>query len=137
MRFNGGLGPFVICPDSGCIDRSVDFENVATHEIGHFLGLAHSEEEDATMACTAPRDELRKRSLEEDDRAGICAAYGQFAVSERKDALNTRNPPAGCGCRIGHAAEDTGARAVGSLGLLVASVAPVLLRRRGQRQIRR
>lgn len=98
--FNAGLGPFAVCPKAGCNDGSVDIENVATHEIGHFLGLAHSPEREATMACTADTDDIEKRSLADDDIAGICAIYGPDAIEERAEALHPRRLQAGCGCRV-------------------------------------
>jgi hypothetical protein len=73
--FNGGIGTFTVCPVQGCADGKVDLPNVATHEIGHFFGLAHSDVDGATMACDAPAGETEKRSLHPDDRAGLCATY--------------------------------------------------------------
>jgi hypothetical protein len=51
---------------------SYDLQAVVTHETGHFLGLAHSNEAGATMLSTyGPR----MRNLADDDIAGICAIY--------------------------------------------------------------
>jgi hypothetical protein len=53
--------------------RNVDLLTVAAHEIGHTLGLAHSDDPGALMfaAYSGPH-----RSLSEDDIAGIQAIYG-------------------------------------------------------------
>lgn len=53
--------------------RNVDLLTVAAHEIGHTLGLAHSDDPNALMyaAYRGPQ-----RSLGEDDIAGIQAVYG-------------------------------------------------------------
>lgn len=75
MHFNGGMGRFVKCPDTGCAFGDVDLENVATHEAGHFIGLAHSDVRGSTMWCSANPDEVEKRTLEADDIEGACAAY--------------------------------------------------------------
>lgn len=76
MEVNEERGPFGICPPDGCFDdRTVDLENVITHELGHYLGLAHSTDPDATMFASAVAGETLKRTLNEDDRQGICAAY--------------------------------------------------------------
>lgn len=54
---------------------ATDIENILTHEIGHLLGLGHSEEKEATMYGTTVQAELKKRSLEKDDVAGVCFVY--------------------------------------------------------------
>jgi MYXO-CTERM domain-containing protein len=130
--FNAGLGPFAVCPDDGCPEGSVDIENVATHEFGHFLGLAHSDDDEATMACRANRDELKKRSLDADDEAGICSIYAEPAIEERDEALHARSVHTGCGCRI----DDTRGTANAPLGF-VGLAALLTLRRRGQASSRR
>ncbi len=52
-----------------------DFESIVTHETGHFLGMAHSQDTQATMyAHYAPGSE-NMRGLTEDDVDGICGIY--------------------------------------------------------------
>ena len=53
----------------------VDLANTLTHEVGHFLGLDHTEVEDATMYRSAPSGEVKKRTLHQDDIEGLCAIY--------------------------------------------------------------
>ena len=59
---NEQLGPYAICPDTGCLpalprNQVVDLENVLTHELGHFFGIAHSDIPNATMYLSAARGE--------------------------------------------------------------------------------
>lgn len=56
-------------------DTEVDVRNTLTHEVGHFLGLDHSSERNATMFGTAPPGELQKRDLHPVDIAGVCHIY--------------------------------------------------------------
>lgn len=75
MQLNATIAPFAICGQS-CSGGVSDLANVVTHEAGHFLGLGHSHIPDATMASTAILGDIDKRTLESDDREGICAIYG-------------------------------------------------------------
>lgn len=52
-----------------------DLASIATHEAGHFLGLSHSSDEDATMYAKYVPKSLDIRSLAPDDIAAICATY--------------------------------------------------------------
>jgi MYXO-CTERM domain-containing protein len=52
-----------------------DLQSILTHEVGHFLGLAHSNVEKATMFHNYQPGDLNYRSLHEDDVKGICAIY--------------------------------------------------------------
>jgi len=75
MDMNERRGPYGVCPDGGCTERVVDLENVVTHEMGHYLGLAHSQEVEATMFASAVAGETIKRDLHADDVAGLCEIY--------------------------------------------------------------
>jgi hypothetical protein len=52
-----------------------DLVSVLTHEAGHFLGLAHAAEPDATMFFSYEPGTTELRSLHADDVAGVCEAY--------------------------------------------------------------
>ncbi len=61
--------------DSYCPDRpdAYDIRNIATHEFGHWIGLADLYDEvdkDATMFGYGDRQEVKKRTLTTGDRAG-------------------------------------------------------------------
>lgn len=51
-----------------------DFNSVITHEVGHFLGLAHSNVDGATMRPNYDPGSTALASIEQDDVAGVCAA---------------------------------------------------------------
>jgi hypothetical protein len=55
----------------------IDLMNTMVHELGHFLGLDHSAEAEATMFASAPIGETQKRTLSADDEAGLCAVYAK------------------------------------------------------------
>ena len=54
---------------------SYDLQSIATHEAGHFLGLAHSSDRNATMAPQYTSGSQNFRMLGEDDVLGMCAIY--------------------------------------------------------------
>lgn len=60
-----------------------DFDSIITHECGHFLGMAHSGEDRATMFAHYTQGSSYMRELTADDVSGICSIYlpgGQRAV---------------------------------------------------------
>jgi len=92
-------------PPNGPTDE-IDIGNVLTHEVGHFVGLDHSSDREATMFSSAGTGEIKKRTLEEDDIQGLCTAY--FAGDEPASCENPSDfePPqarsdGGCGCSRG------------------------------------
>jgi MYXO-CTERM domain-containing protein len=106
----GGAEISSLCTTYGEPDcRFMDLRNTLTHEVGHLVGLAHVPDSQpaATMFARTTPGEIEKRSLSEDDIAGVCAIY-----PDEGDG--------GCGCGSGGAA--------GALALLLAALA---LHRRG------
>lgn len=52
-----------------------DLLSILTHEVGHFLGLAHSQDPDAVMRMSFDSGSDSLRVPNEDDIAGICSIY--------------------------------------------------------------
>lgn len=65
---NWSLGP-------GPVANAIDFKSVALHEIGHLLGLSHSEHQDAVMWRSISRGVVKDK-LTSDDIQGIKVLYG-------------------------------------------------------------
>lgn len=87
--------------------RIVDVQNILTHEVGHFLGLEHSTDEnyvgsgearDATMWSHTNMNEIKRRVLSDDDKAGVRAIYPDAEAPE-----STCTPPE----RLTHAASSS------------------------------
>lgn len=55
--------------------QAYDFLSVATHEAGHFLGMGHSDQPDATMFARYDPPSTKMRILTDDDITGICTVY--------------------------------------------------------------
>ena len=77
----------------------VDVQNTVAHEVGHFLGLDHSSETDSTMFKQASQGELTKRSLSNDDLAGLCSIYRENGSCRSPYANLKPTGEAGC-CAI-------------------------------------
>lgn len=107
MEINESRGQYAICPELGCTDGRIDLPNVLTHELGHYFGLAHTPDDvNATMHASAPPGETGKRTLAEDDVAGICAMYPPGSLPEACDPTPSGGlalscaPPGNCGCAV-------------------------------------
>lgn len=92
-------------------DWLIDLQNTATHELGHVLGLDHSEVFDATMWWQAFEGEIAKRDLDDDDIEGLCTLYPaneeEPACAEVQPQYLHLTPPEdqherGDGCSVSH-----------------------------------
>ncbi len=69
-----------------------DIGGIATHELGHALGLAHSTVPAATMFASASGRGLGLRTLHADDRGGIEFLYGGAPGAEPQVELTSVEP---------------------------------------------
>lgn len=77
----------------GLTPDAVDLGGVLTHELGHFLGLGHSADADATMRAYLPGEEVAHlRTLAADDEVGLCSLYepGPTLTVEEGRATDTQ-----------------------------------------------
>jgi hypothetical protein len=74
---------------------AIDVQNTATHEWGHFVGLAHTMVPNSTMNATAPPGETSKRTLGPDDIAGLCTIYPK---GQETSNCAPPTPKKGCSC---------------------------------------
>lgn len=104
---DGTPARFGICDVDRCETGMIDLENVVTHELGHYFGVAHTPDDPlATMWASAEPFETLKRDLRPDDIAAICTIYPPGSLSEE-----CNDAPRGgldlsctggesCGCRV-------------------------------------
>ncbi|MGH7820049.1 MAG: matrixin family metalloprotease, partial [Candidatus Binatia bacterium] len=95
-------------------------------ELGHFAGLGHSSHPEATMFAASSPGETRKRSPEDDDRAGLATLYGSSAGTA--GGLHTAIE-AGAGSGGGCSIARTRRASPDELGWLVALLLATALRR--------
>ncbi|HSE37078.1 MAG TPA: putative Ig domain-containing protein, partial [Blastocatellia bacterium] len=76
-------------PYSACsFDNHCDLQEVATHELGHALGLGHSQHPESTM-FSAAHFEGRCASITEDDAQGIAFLYPVNDLGSRPLAIDS------------------------------------------------
>ena len=94
--------------DYGWIDRledpesdGYDLHSAMAHELGHALGLAHSDIREATMFATTRNDETHKRDLDVDDLDAIATLYAGLDFSDAEAADTAGGCAAAPGSRDG------------------------------------
>ena len=71
-------------------EAETDLQNALTHEVGHFIGLAHSDVPEATMYASSPPGEIEKRTLHADDLDGASFLYpGADRVASPQRPIDT------------------------------------------------
>ena len=119
-----------------------DLQSIVTHEVGHFLGMAHSHDPNATMQSSYTAGTSSFRTLGADDIQGICAVYPAGAAVQCD--FNPRQgfspvcgifPSGGGGrCSLARLAPtDRGTDANACIGLAGGLGGIALFRRRGRR----
>ncbi len=118
-----------------------DLESIMTHELGHFIGLAHSTVDGSTMFYAYNPGETSLRDLSDDDIAAVCTVYPPDSEAscspEPHGGLDTCPPEEDSGCAA--AVRRPGASAsgvmLGGLGLALLARARQSRRRRRERSL--
>lgn len=85
-----------------------DLQSILTHEVGHFLGLAHSNDLEATMYAKHKGGSTELRTLADDDVAGVCLIYPPAAMPGPCDVTPDRGLKPNCGDGTPPPAESSG-----------------------------
>ncbi len=75
IEFNGAIYTFATLDDYPLGTDLIDLENTMTHEIGHTIGLDHTQDPSTTMYGLGESGTTNKRTLTDDDINGLCAIY--------------------------------------------------------------
>lgn len=103
---------------NGTDDFQYDLESTLAHEVGHAVGLRHSEDPQATMFTRPQPCARERRDLSDDDLSAIAALYGEGT----EDPATDTGTPAGCSAAGGSGA--------GAPLVLIAFAAVAVARRR-------
>jgi len=75
-----------------------DLQAILTHEVGHFIGIAHSSDDSAVMAPTYSPGSIAQRKLTADDIAAVCEIYppksGVICSPEPRGGFGDEDPNA-------------------------------------------
>jgi hypothetical protein len=75
IEINSAFNQFTLTDDPAKADT--DLQAVLTHEVGHFIGIAHSPNPEAVMFASYSPGSLSQRKLHPDDIKAVCATYPQ------------------------------------------------------------
>ncbi len=67
----------------------MDVGNIATHEVGHALGMDHSEIQDAAMWHKVKQGDISNRTLHPDDSTGISVLYPRTNINNRPPVITS------------------------------------------------
>lgn len=115
-----------------------DLEAIMTHEVGHFIGIAHSPDPDAVMSASYSTGSTSQRTLTPDDVGALCAIYppGRKASCKSEPrggfAASCDDAKSGSGCAAGATAASEGLH-LWPAALAAGGLALVLGRRRRSR----
>lgn len=117
-----------------CAPTQQSLSNTLTHEIGHLLGLDHSQASEATMDNSGPSGQTKKSTLHGDDRQGVCAIYtgGCGRTHNCKAAATAGAATQASGCQAAPTGPGTSSAAV--LGASCGLVGLWLTRRKWSRR---
>ena len=99
--FNGASATWATSGSDDPFSSTVDIQAVATHEIGHAIGMDHPRHRTSTMWFTTfPGESEAQRSLEDDDKRGACFLYPatNFSSGQACDVCWSHNNCASGSC---------------------------------------
>jgi hypothetical protein len=118
--------------------EDIDFASVITHEIGHFLGLSHSDAQGSTMRPSYAPGQTSMASIEQDDVDGVCTALPPGRVTSSSSCEPRHGFSGACAVPESSCAFAAGSPgALGSLLLAMLGLSSRLLRRRLRPSARR
>ena len=83
-----------------------DLQAILTHEVGHFIGIAHSPDPSAVMYASYPPGSISQRLLTPDDVGAVCEIYppksGVVCNSTPRGGFSPTcaSPPSSGGCEV-------------------------------------
>jgi hypothetical protein len=80
IEVNTANNKVTITDDSGEIEY--DLQAIMTHEVGHFIGIAHSDETAAVMFASYSPGSVAQRKLHPDDVEAVCNIYPSTSETE-------------------------------------------------------
>ena len=109
-----------------------DIADFITHEAGHYLGMDHSTDTEATMYATGNLGETKKRTLNPDDIAGVQSNYGAGSTADSGTPMQcATKAKQSCGCDLSQSATPSRGAAGLALSLGAVGLAFAFRRRRG------
>jgi len=129
IEINTANEPISISNEPG--EVKADLQAILTHEVGHFIGLAHSHKRDAVMYAEYSNGSTAQRRLTADDVEAICAVYppdnGVVCDTEPRNGFSGRCDDAETGgiCSVqpgGAGGSYSALAAFGGIGLLLLGV---------------